>query len=377
MNWNNGFTSSFYVTVVDRDSWEDTDRIEIMDGKVNRSSDDLMQSADFTCRDFPVNQELLVRIYCDAIQSGESVHEAIFTGFATLPQREYEGRLKEHPVKCCSLLQAAEDVLLPVGWYAPIGIDGAQLVKRLLGVTGAPIEVAEGSTPLSAAIISEDKENHLSMSLKILKAIGWRLRISGYGRIEVCPMAQTPVAQYDPFTADGIKPRISVSDDWYKCPNVFRAISGDSVAVARDDSPDSALSTVSRGREVWESESSCDFAENESIAHYAMRRLNELQKVAFTVKYDRRYNPRIAVGDLIWLNYPEQDVVGVFESVSQSVDLSPGMETAEEVQKVNIDIYTASEAIGTDVTGGFGRMVLPDNVYAVMPDSKRVKVYNQ
>ena len=33
MNWNNGFTSSLYVTVVDRDSWEDTDRIEIMDGK--------------------------------------------------------------------------------------------------------------------------------------------------------------------------------------------------------------------------------------------------------------------------------------------------------------------------------------------------------
>ena len=33
MNWNNGFTSSFYVTVVDRDSWEDTDRIEIIDGK--------------------------------------------------------------------------------------------------------------------------------------------------------------------------------------------------------------------------------------------------------------------------------------------------------------------------------------------------------
>ena len=107
MNWNNGFTSSFYVTIVDRDSWEDTDRIEIMDGKVNRSNDDLMQSADFTCRDFPVNQELLVRIYCDALQSGESVHEAIFTGFATLPQREYEGRLKEHPVKCYSLLQAA------------------------------------------------------------------------------------------------------------------------------------------------------------------------------------------------------------------------------------------------------------------------------
>ena len=76
-----------------------------------------------------------------------------------------------------------------------------------------------------------------------------------------------------------------------------------------------------------------------------MRRLNELQKVAFTVKYDRRYNPRIAVGDLIWLNYPEQDVVGVFESVSQSIDLSPGMETAEEVQKVNINIYTAVDDI--------------------------------
>ena len=132
------------------------------------------------------------------------------------------------------------------------------------------------------------------------------------------------------FGTDMIEPKISREYDWYGCPNVFRATSGDDSAIAIDDS-DSEISVLSRGREIWAEDTSCNLKDGETLYEYASRRLKEEQMVAKRVSYSRRYNPDILVGDIIRLNYPQAQ--GAYFVLSQSIDLGYGLTTNEEVVK--------------------------------------------
>lgn len=370
MDWNQGIASSCHVGIVDRDTWLDTDSIPIMDGRIARSEDGILHTADITCRQFPVGKEILIRIWEIAMQNGESNRVAVFTGFATAPQTEIDGRIKKYPLKCYSVLQAADDMLLPLGWYAPVGVDVGLIIKELLSVTHAPIEVKGEIKTLKEAVVSEDNETRLSMAHKILDAAGKRLRLDGMGCITIEDMPTLAVAKYDPNDADAIEPQVTIDDDWYKCPNVFRAVNGNTTAIAKDES-DSILSISQRGREVWMGESSSDYTEDETLSRYALRRLQEEQERAFSVKYDRRYNPDVFAGDLVWLNYPLQGIQGVFRVKSQTVNLGYGLQTAEEVVKVSIDAFTATSSVSQYDFSSIGRIVIPGNNYVVVPGDKR------
>lgn len=327
MNWNRGLSAQYFATEVDPKSWQDIRRFEIKGGTISRSDSSLIESADIDCDSSMTEQ--WIRIYLDARQGGTNELVPLFTGLAISPDDDIDGTIFSYHAQCYSVLKPAEDVLLQRGWYAPVGIEGAKLIKRLLGVTPAPVEIEEGSPSLKRAIIAEDKESHLSMAWKILDAIGWRFRITGDGTIHVCPKASSAAVTYDPFENDSIEPQLTRKYDWYGCPNVFRATQGDSSAVARDES--SFMSVENRGREVWMEETNCNLNENETLLEYAKRRLKEEQSVSYIATYDRRYNPDILVGDLVRLHYPVLD--GVFEIKNQSVELGYGARTSEEVHK--------------------------------------------
>lgn len=334
MDWNRGYSALFYASVVDASSWRDIERFEITGGKVSRSDSDLMESADIDCVNYPQRTERWIRIFLDTKQDGSSAHTPIFTGLATSPSKNIHGNLTTSSVQCYSVLKPAGDVLLQRGWYAPVGISGGLLVKNLLSIIPAPVVVEDESPELKSSIIAENGESHLSMAWKVLKAIDWRMRIDGYGVVTICPKAKEEVRRFDAMDYDSIEPELKVTEDWYDCPNVFRAIEDDLTATARDDSEDSFLSTVNRGREVWMEESNCDLNENETVAEYALRRLKEEQSIAYTVSYDRRYDPSVLVSDIVRLKYPAQGLDGLFRVVSQSIDIGYGCRTAEEVRKV-------------------------------------------
>ena len=332
MNWSKGFTSAVNVKTVDPVTWRDGERIKIKGGSISRSDGDLAESATLDCVNYDQTAERWIRVWLDIWQGGDSAHVALFTGLATSPNRAINGRLFEEAVECYSVLKPAQDVLLPRGWYAPAGSSGAALVAQLLSVTPAPKEVADASPVLVSAYIAEDGESYLTMALKILNAINWRIRISGDGTISIEPKPIDPVATFDCLEYDSIEPKLSVGYDWFSCPNVFRAVQDDVSAVAIDDDPDSIFSTISRGREIWMEENNVKLTGTESLASYAKRRLREEQMVALSTTYDRRYHPDVLVGDLIRLHYPEQDIDGVFRVVSQDIDLGRGGRTSEEAE---------------------------------------------
>jgi len=331
MNWDKGYSASYYMTIVDPVTWRDIGRIETTGGSIAREYSGLRQSADVNCKGYPQAEEQWIRVYLDAKQGDTSEHIPLFTGLATSPDRNIKGTWEENSVQCFSVLKPADDVLLARGWYAPVEMPGDVLIKQLLSPVPAPIRV-EGEAPsLTEAVIAEDGETNLTMIEKILGAMGWRLYIEGDGTIVLSPYSYDPIIVFDPIEYDILETEIKVTADWYGCPNVFMAINNDMTAVARDEDEDSMLSIQNRGREVWMYENGCYLAEDETIAEYAQRRLKEEQQYAISASYDRRFVPEIFPGDVIQLNFPAQSIDGAFVVESQTIELGYGARTSEQV----------------------------------------------
>lgn len=309
------------MSVVDPDSWRDIQRMELTGGRVSRMSTGLRQSADVTCTEFVVGKEIWIRIYMTVSQGRDSVNIPLFTGLATSSDTEVDGTRKGYPVQCYSVLKPAQDTLLLRGWYAPVETGANTLFRMLLGVCPAPLVIDTGCPSLTAAIIAGKGETNLSMVDRILTAINWRMVLEGDGTIHICPKATNVSMTFDALEYDVIEPEVTLARDWFDCPNVFRAVQDDLTAIARDDDPDSFLSTVRRGREVWKEEDGCDFAEGETIGEYAIRRLKEEQQVALVVSYSRRFHPDVKIGDIVRLAYPGSGLEGAFTVNTQSMEL--------------------------------------------------------
>ena len=334
MDWNSGYSATYYASFVDPDTWEDLGRFDIVGGSIKRTLDELRESADIDCVGYSETKEKWIRIWLDAKQTGSSSRIALFTGLATSPKKEIDGRLISNSLECYSILKPAQDILLDRGWYAPIDIDVRILFKELLSVTNAPLILPEKEYTLKSAVIAEQGETNLSMVNLLLDVANWRLSIDGRGAISITEYDSNPKIQIDSLYNDIVEPNISIDYDWYDCPNVFRAILDDTCAIVKDDDENSPFSTVNRGREVWVEERSVTLNDDETIADYAARRLLQLQQVSTLISYDRRYIPNVLPSDVIYLNYPEQKIVGKYMITSQAISLGHNCTTSEEAIKV-------------------------------------------
>lgn len=326
MDWNRGMEATYYCSIVDKDTWRDIDRFEITGGQISRTTGELLESANISCKDYDYS-ERWIRVWMNARQNGDTEHIAMFTGIATSPEAQMHGIVKTSNLECYSVLKPLQDVLLPRGWYAPMG-SGKAVVQELLSVTPAPSKIDEHIPTLNQNIVAEDGETNLSMLNKIMKAINWRIVISGDGTINIKPLDTTPVIEFS-RDYDAVETDLRMKDDWYDCPNVFRAISGDESEVVIDDT--SSLSVKARGREIWAEETSAQLNSGETLYEYALRRLKERQSTAVSVSYNRRYHPDIYVTDCVSLNYPQ--VQGTFVVKSQTIEIGGGSTTTEEVMK--------------------------------------------
>lgn len=331
MKWNKGFSARYFITLVDRVTWRDKEVYPILSGKIDRGREELMESADIELRKLPKDGECWIRVYMEARQEGESPSKvALFTGLISAPERVINGKVESYAAECYSALKPAADVLMQRGWYAPVGVEGAVLIKKLLSVGNAPVFYEEYSPSLTKPIVAEDGESNLSMAQKIVKAIGWNIHISGEGIIHICPKSEDIKVTFDALENDSIEMKVTDTLDWYSCPNVYRVVTGDVTATARDDDPESILSTVSRGREIWMEETDCELSAGETIGEYAYRRLKEIQSPSRTIKYDRRFFPEIYPGDLVRMHYPEFKLDNIFRIKNQSITLGYGSKVTEE-----------------------------------------------
>lgn len=338
MDWSKGFSALYDLKRVDPASWMDAGSLNFTAGTVRKSDTQLIESADLTMTE-PAG-ECWVRVYLKARQTDDGARSAIFTGLAMTPRREQDGLRAAYSTDCYSVLKPAEDTLTPIGYYAPAGAPGAQLAAGLLGVGPAPVVYDDIGPVLTDAIIAEESDTNLSMAWKIMDAIGWRIRITGMGVIQLLAQAEEPAASFDSLKSDAIEMKVTDEDDWFSCPNVFRAVFGDTYAEARDEDPSSSLSVPARKAnrggtgEIWAQDTSATLNNNESPSEYAQRQLKAAQARTRSISYTRRFFPDLTVTDLVRLHYPQIGVDGVFRIVSQDITLGHGARTSEKV--VNI-----------------------------------------
>lgn len=330
MDWSKGYTSTWYAVILDPITWRETERIEIIGGTIKRTTTGLRTSATVDVKRELDDIEQWVRIYMDTAQNGEYGHVPMFTGLASCPKRETFAQASNRSLNCYSVLQPAKDIPLQRGWYAMAGADGAQLISDLLSVSPAPVVIDGISPVLSTTIVAEDNETRLSMAERILSAIGWIMTTQGDGTIMLQPFSAESAAVFDASDYDVIEAPLSVKEDWYSCPNVYMAISGDLTGTARDENSASPMSIARRGREVWQIETGVALSASESITAYAQRALKEAQRIQMEVSYDRRYVPGIYPSRVVTLHYPAQNVDGDFVIQSQSVEIGSG-KTSETV----------------------------------------------
>ena len=346
MDFSRGYAASFYGTIVNPDTMKDAERFEIINGSINRSTDILRQSASITISDSAdYFNDAIIRIYMIAVQDGKSETIPLFTGLASSPSESYSNGVITSSLECYSLLKIVDDIVLPLGWYASAYSNGPETIKDLLSplsvdvyISGANVtDFEEGTFPdyiLTSSIVAEGGETNLTMIDKILSIIDWRMQIDGDGSIYLSsadPDSMAPVAVISATENDVIETNFTRSRDWFSCPNVFKAIYGDFTAIERDDDPDSELSTVNRGREVWMVEDSASLEEDESLGEYAKRRLMEEQERSETVSYTRRFMPEINQDDIVRINYPE--LQGDYYVESQSINLEANAKTSENVYR--------------------------------------------
>ncbi len=335
MQWDKGFSARYYAEVIDPKTWRDIKRFEITSGSIDKQpKETLIESADITVKNLEGTGENWIRIWLDARQGrGATAHVALFTGLTAAPERKLNGNRSEFGLECYSVLKPANEVLLERGWYANITISGADIVKRLLSVTPAPVRVEGTSPKLSKHIISENGETRLTMARKILEAINWTIQITGMGEIIIKERSDKITATYSK-DMDMIEPNLTDRKDWYSCPNVFRAVSGTSIAIARDDDPDNFLSIPVRGREIWKEETDCKLTDGELLAAYAQRRLKEEQSLSRNLKYKRRFDSNVTPDDIVKIIYPNQKINGCFRVISQKITLGHRCKTEEEATEI-------------------------------------------
>jgi len=334
IDYSKGFSAAYYATVVDPRTWRDADRIEITEASISRTASELRTTASFKCLDYPAETEQIVRIYIETSQHGSNERSALFTGLACSPSDEINGTITENKIDCYSILKYAQDVLLDRGWYAPVEMPASVIIRQLFEDIPAPIIIEDNSPELAEAVVAENGESKLSMVDKILTAIGWTMTVLGDGTIRIAPEEMKAKIAIDPLSFDIIEPEIDITRDWYSCPNVFRATSGNLSAVARDDSENSYLSTVNRGREIWMEETEVKLSTGESVADYALRRLKEEQRIQTAAKYNRRFLPDVYPGDVVQLIYPQIGMSGNYRIKSQTIEATHSARTTEEVTSV-------------------------------------------
>lgn len=368
MDFTKGYTASFYAAFVDPDSWLDGDRLDIVSGSINRTATGLRSTADIVVREYDEPTDRYIRVYMDCEQDGDKAHVPLFTGIVSTPGENVQGPVRDVQLQAYSPLKAAEDIKLQLGDYVPAGTNGAEAIRKLLKSQKAPVEINGIAPALEEHIIAEQNENCVTFAEKILEAINWKLQIAGDGSIRLSPKEEDPE---EALTISADENDIMEQDphrgrDWFNCPNVLRVTSGEQTWTARDDDPNSELSTVARGREVQAVEDNVTLADDEGLIQYANRRLKELQQITETASYTRRFMPDLNIGDAIRISYTQLEGKYVIEG--QTISLTPGGQTSENVSRIAEPEKITTIGYGT----GWGLIKLPDGYYFVFPDGNRV-----
>ena len=335
IDWTQAYTASWRMVKVNTDTWSSGLVVpNVSSVSISRDCTDecpLLESASITLEskseDFEAGWyrlEVLVK------QNASMERIPVMTMLCESSDGDRDKKYIELNADGLSVLQPANEKHLLAGTYVPKNVNGAEQAARYLrACTPAPV-VVEGSFTLDDYLVLDADCSHIKAAWTILDAAEWCMQIKGDGTIVIREKPKTPELLLDNAHASILRPSTSFSKDLSDIPNVYIAVDGDYRYEARNDDPESPLSTVTRGREIDYIDRSPQRINGESLKSYAERKLEEKSTITETYSYNREYWPDVLPYSLVSGSIPSTGLVENMRVLTQSLKFGKGLEISEK-----------------------------------------------
>ena len=341
MNWNQGYTSTFRLYSVDPSTWGDSTEIEhLASASITKDSESsLIEDAEISIDGNPVKG--YVRLVLEAKNTTGMARANLGTFLVTSPKKAIKGTLKTLDLECYSVLKPADDKILPPGWYFPEGGDPiAGAFELLADCLQCPIEPAESDIRTNEPKIAESNESVLSMVRYLLSDTNYNIVIDGRGCVSIKKKSDEIVRMFDTMENDVLMPDITDESDIYDIPNVLRVTDNNgNYETVYNNEENSDTSIDNLGWEKWNSEQ-LSLDDGETLLSKGAERMEELSKSKRKISYDREFDPDVCINDVALFMLPQQEIVGTFRIVSQSLSIGEGV-TVKEIAEFNTDNWRA------------------------------------
>jgi hypothetical protein len=236
----------------------------------------------------------------------------------------------------------------PIGYYIPKGeniMDWAYNIAR--DHMRGPVVKPNCDKKLDSDFVADISDTWLSLLKDLIAKADYSLALDELSRTLFMPKQDTaslqPVWAYDDGNSSILYPELSMDHDLYGIPNVVEVVYSNgeaSVTVTeRNDDPNSPISTVNRGREIFYRDTNPSVIIPDTLSlddkkarlrDYATQLLRDLSTIEYKLSYTHGYAP-VRVGDCVRLDYVRAGIPNVkAKIISQTIKCDPGCPVSEK-----------------------------------------------
>lgn len=274
------------------------------------------------------------RIVMNATQGVESERVDVATLLCESSKSTHDYGASQHSVSCNSVLYPAYTERVLDGAYIPAGANVAEFAADMLRkCIKAPV-VFEGGFMLADFYWFEFGIRILDAVWIALNLGGYVMRIDGRGTVHIMPKPTKAAMSLDGANVSLLSTKVQSELNAADVPNRYIAKSDLTVAIAVNDSPDSPVSTVSRGYYYDEIDDSPAQVDGETLSMYALRRLSEMSTAVTAVRtYQREYMPDVLPFDLVTGTLASIGISGNMRVMNQTLNCSAGITVSEQLAR--------------------------------------------
>lgn len=336
MDWSKSYSATWRIFRVNRNTWADAAKLADVDEvSISRTADgELLESGSLKLSgDFEPDY---YRIVMTAVQGDEVQRVDVATLLFMESGGDIDYGRTVHDVDGFSVLYPASKTVMVDGEYAPAGVDGAQYAADLLSATiNAPVEV-EGSFTLNEYIVHEIGSTVLEAVWAVLNAGNFVMQIDGRGEVHIVPKPTAPSLIIDNSNTRLLSNGVSFTADTSEIPNRYIVVEDNLITMATNSDPNSSVSTVSRGYNVDEVDTSPTPINGETLSAYADRKLHEMSIQKDERTYTREYAPDVNLYSVVKASI--DGLEGNLRVESQSITCDNGI-IVEEMASKEIELW--------------------------------------
>lgn len=333
IDWSRGWDATWRLFRVDPDTFIDATLAKDVDSaSLDRTSDALLESGSLSVTREPGAgfEPGYYRIVVIATQGSQRERVELATLWCVSTSGKLDHGIDTVDVEGRSVLWPASRRKMLAGTYAPKGVDGAEYAASLLGeCVHAPVSV-EGSFALADHVVFDLGCTYLDAVWLLLDAGNFCMQLDGHGTVHILPMPSAVTAEISGDNVRLLLPGVSHDEDTSEIPNRYTAVmDGLTVTVTNEDG-ESPTSTVARGYIDDEVDTSPKLLEDETLAAYANRMLEQRSVAGVSYGYSREWMPDVHPNSLVHLRLPRDSIDETMRVTRQRIACGRGIKVTEE-----------------------------------------------